>query len=318
VGGKHGGEGIVEEIIRARNVKMPEDIFDFVDGLDVHQVNRQALEALIKAGALDCFPGNKAQKLAVIGDLIESAQNTAKNTLEGQISLFSMGDGAPNISIRRTMPYMSEFLKEDLLRMEKEMIGIYLSDHPLHDVEEKLKKIISVDTATLLDPERNDNIKNGDKVTMGGLITGVKKMITKKGDQMAFLTLEDLTGQIEVVVFPRTFEECRQHLEPDKIVVIRGRLDLKEEGNPKLMAESVSLLEDNTCMLKVVIPGGYTDAEGLEKFREIAKQHLGETPVAILVTDTGHKYRLEYNLWVDGSSGFYDKMYKTFGKECFR
>ena len=318
LGVKHVGEGIVEEIIRARNAKMPEDIFDFVDGLDVHQVNRQALEALIKAGALDCFPGNKAQKLAMIGDLIESAQNTAKNTLEGQISLFSMDGGAQSISIKRTLPYMSEFLKEDLLRMEKEMIGIYLSDHPLHDVEKDLKRRISVDTATLIDPERNDNIKTGDKATMGGLITGVKKMITKKGDQMAFLTVEDLTGQIEVVVFPRTFEACRQNLEVDRIVIMRGKLDLKEEGNPKLIAESVIPLDQDVPMIKVVIPSGYTDNEGLEKFREIAKQHLGETPVAIMVTDSGRKYKLKYDLWVDCTPEFYNKMYSAFGQNCFR
>ena len=321
LGIKHVGEAMVEEIIRARQVKMPGDIFEFVDGMDVHQINRIAMESLVKAGALDCFPGNKAQKLATIGDLIESAQNTAKNTLEGQMSLFAMGDSAPSLKIKRTMPPASEFDRADLQRMEKEMLGIYLTDHPLNDVEDRLREVVTMDTEILANPEKSDNIKSGTSVVMGGLITGIKRMITKKNTQMAFLTVEDFYGTIEVVVFPKAFEAYRQNLEEDNVVIMKGKLDLKEEGAPKLLADSVVLLDDygyRPKMVKIVIPQSYEEAEGLNKFRTIAKQHLGDMPVAILVASTGHKYKLDYDLWVDPCEEFYRKIREAFGEDCLR
>ncbi len=119
LGIKHVGEGVVEEIIRARQVKMPKDIFEFVDGIDVHLLNRIAMESLVKAGALGCFPGNIAQKLSTIGDLIDSAQTSAKNSIEGQISLFAMEDSTPSLTLKRTMPPASEFRRADLMHMEK-------------------------------------------------------------------------------------------------------------------------------------------------------------------------------------------------------
>ena len=138
---------------------------------------------------------------------------------------------------------------------------------------------------------------------------------------MAFLSVEDLYGQLEVVVFPRVFEAYRQNLEEDRIVVIRGKLDLAEEGSPKLLADSVLSLDQaqqKTAMVKLVIPSGYTDETGLSRFRSIAKQHLGDMPVAILVTDTGHKFKPEYDLWVDPCDEFYEKLHEAFGENCLR
>ena len=321
LGIKHVGEAMVDEIIRARKVKMPSDIFEFVDGLDVRQINRIAMEALIKAGALDCFPGNKAQKLTTVSDLIESAQNTAKKTLEGQISLFAMEDKTQGITIKRTLAPMTEFLREDLMRMEKEMLGIYLTDHPLHDVKDRIQSVITMDTEILGNPDKNGDIKDGDSVTMAGLITGIKKLITKKGSQMAFLSVEDLYGQMEVVVFPKVFELYRQNMEEDNIVVIRGKLDLKEEGSPKLLADSVLTLDQaqtRTVMVKVVIPKVYSEEEGLKRFKNIARQHLGDMPVAILVESTGHKFKPDYDLWVDPCDEFYEKLHEAFGQNCLR
>ena len=321
LGIKHVGEGMVEEIMRARKVKMPTDIFEFVDGLDVHQINRLAMEALVKAGALDCFPGNKAQKLACIGDLIDSAQNTAKNTIEGQISLFAMEDSSRSIEIKRSMPPATEFRREDLQRMEKEQLGIYLTDHPLNDVEGLVKSVITIDTETLANPEKCDNIRSGSSATMAGLITSVKKMVTKKGGQMAYLTVEDLTGQIEVVAFPKCFDNYRQNMEEDKVVVIKGKLDLKDEGDPKLLADSVMPLSEMAIrvkMIKIVIPETYEELEGLETFKKIAKRHLGDMQVAVLVKKTGKKYKLDYAYWVEPDEAFYEEIFKAFGDDCLR
>ncbi|MCF0150829.1 MAG: hypothetical protein HUJ80_05425, partial [Firmicutes bacterium] len=172
---------------------------------------------------------------------------------------------------------------------------------------------------------------------MAGLITAKKTMITKKGQNMAFLTLEDLYGTIEVVVFPKTFELDRQWIENDNVVVIRGKLDMKDD-EPKLLAEKIILLEDYTgplvsgprrneapaaarpkgALLKLVIPAAYSEADGLAAFKRLARQFRGDMPVAILVQSTGRKYRLDYDLWIDPCPEFYETARRIFGTDCIR
>ncbi len=342
LGVKHVGEALVEEIIRAREAHMPEDIFEFVDGLDVKKINRTGIECLIKAGALDCFPGNKAQKLACIGDLIDSAQSSAKNTLSGQISLFDIA--GPSIKIERHLPNVAEFDKKNLMSMEKEMLGIYLTDHPLSEYKIAISDITDMDTqklSTLYEEEGEDtdpfakleagDIKDGQTVRMAGLITARRNLITKKNQQMAFITLEDLYGQIDVVVFPKTFERDRANLDVDSVVVITGKLDLKEDGNPKLLADSVEPIDrygrtddryerraSRISMVKIVIPASFEEKEGLSVFSRIARRHLGECPVALLVMKTGNKFKLDYDMWVDPGQEFRNEIVEAFGEDCFR
>jgi len=338
LGVKHVGDGMVDEIIRARREKMPDNFFDFVEGLDIHKVNRTALECLVKAGAMDSFEGNKAQKLAVLGELIESAQNEARSNLDGQISLFSMAGLEEAIKIEHHFPPAHEFDKKDLLAMEKEMLGIYLTDHPLNEHAARIQEIIDMDTDRLYNLEENPEIKDGQVVTMAGLITAVKKMTTKKGQMMAFVTLEDLYGTLEIVVFPKTFETDRQNIDVDNVVVLRGKLDLKEDDNPKVLADRIVFIEDyngsmksarraasvqaeraaEQMMVKIVIPETYSEFDGLSRFKEIAKANRGDTPVALLVSATGHKYKLDYDLWVDPSETFYSQIRTAFGDNCLR
>ncbi len=332
LGVKHVGEGVVEEIIAARRRHMPRDIFEFVDGLDVHTINRTALESLIKAGAMDCFPGNRAQKLAVIGELIESAQASAKNNLEGQMSLFALpGDdgGMAGIQIERHLPQAADFNRQDLLQMEKEMLGIYLTGHPLNDVKARIMELTDMDTRRLYDPE-DDGVRDGMNVTIAGIISAKKNLVTKKGLNMAFLTVEDLYDALEVVVFPKSYEKCRDCLEVDNIVLMKGKLDMKEEGAPKLLADEIQLLADipegtkkaegvpKAAILKVVIPASYTEEEGLNTFRDLARAHLGDMPVAVLVMATGHKYKLGYDLWVNPDASFLEEVRQLFGADCIR
>ena len=357
LGVKHVGESVVEEIIAARQRKMPKDIFEFIDGLDVHVINRGAMEALIRAGALDCFPGNRAQKLAVIGDLIAGAQSEAKNSLTGQISLFSMAGVSETLHLDRRLPPAEDFPKQDLLAMEKEMLGVYITGHPLDDVAEKIKEITDMDTERLaayaasieenadMESEAGEDesvaedfgVKDGAAYTMAGLISGKKTMVTKKGTMMAFMTLEDLYGTIEVVVFPRTFELDRQFIENDNVIVVRGKLDMKDD-TPKLLAEKIILLEDYSGplksgprknevpaaprpkgqMLKLVIPQVYSEEEGIRAFKGIARNFRGDMPIAIMLMSTGHKYRLGYDLWVDPCREFFDQARRIFGADCFK
>ncbi len=328
LGVKHVGEAVVENIIEARQKHMPCDIFEFVDGLDVRTANRQALESLIKAGGLDCFPGNRAQKLAVIGDLIDSAQDTAKNTLEGQMSLFSMADsGQSAIKLDRQLPPAADFDSKDLLMMEKEMLGIYLTGHPLKSVEDKVRAVSTYTTEQLSDPEFLEDLKDGTSATIAGIITSKKTMITKKGSMMAFIGLEDLYGSIETVVFSKCFEADREWIEEDNIVAVRGKLDLKGE-EAKLIADRIMLLSDHAGaaaaapaaqkMVKIIIPDSFAEDEGLTAFRGLARRHRGEMPVALLVSSTGRKFKLDYDLWVDPSDAFFGEVEELFGAGSVR
>ncbi|MDD3537650.1 MAG: DNA polymerase III subunit alpha [Eubacteriales bacterium] len=342
-GVKNVGDGIIDAIIRSREVHPPSDLFEFIERIDAHHLNKKAVESLIRAGSLDCFPGNRAQKLGVFEGLIESAQTSSKNNLEGQLSLF--GTDAPaqraGLSVARSLPPANDYRREDLIFMEKDMLGVYISDHPLSDVAEKLNRVVTMDTSRLND-EEEDQIKDGMTVTMAGIVTGKKTLVTKKGQMMAFVTLEDLYGTVETVVFPKAYDQSGDHLQEDKIVVIRGKLDAKAEGAAKLLADKIWLLseyeeakeeararrsngrnkpsrpEQKTPVIKLVIPETFQEEEGLLTFREIAREFRGDMPVAVLVACTGKKYQLDYDLWVEPTEAFFEKIRSVFGGGCIR
>jgi DNA polymerase III subunit alpha len=343
LGVKNVGEGIIDAIIDARKKNPPVDIFEFIDRLDVHHLNKKAVESLIRAGALDSFPGNRAQKLGVFEGLIESAQNSNKKNLDGQLSLFSMeGVSESVLSVDRQLPPASDYDKEDLIFMEKDMLGVYISEHPLTDVADCIKSIVTMDTARLAHAEDDNDIKDGMSATMAGIVTVKKSLITKKGQSMAFMTLEDLYGSVEVVVFPKAFAEAREIIQEDKILVVKGKLDTKAEGSVKLLADKITLLADyekarteakskrkeqkdkskieveSAPVIKIVIPQEFQEHEGLLAFRSIAREFRGEMPVAVLVSCTGKKYKLDYDLWVDPTDEFLDRVRQAFGQDCIR
>ena len=344
LGVKNVGEGIIEAIIREREIHPPADLFEWIERIDVHHLNKKAIESLIRAGAADCFPGNRAQKLGVFEGLIESAQTSSKNNLDGQLSLFGLGEQAAKagLSRARSLPAANDYRREDLILMEKEMLGVYISDHPLSDVSEKLKSIIDMDAGRLAEPDEDEKIADGMTVTMAGIVTGKKTLITKKGQMMAFITLEDLCGSVETVVFPKAYEQASDYLQEDKIVVIRGKLDTKAEGAAKLLADKIWLLSEyekekeearerrrnnrqkpgekatGTPMLKLVIPETFQESEGLLTFREIAREFRGDMPVAVLVACTGKKYQLDYDLWIEPNEAFFSRVREVFGEHCIR
>jgi DNA polymerase-3 subunit alpha len=228
--------------------------------------------------------------------------------------------------------------------MEKEMLGVFLTDHPLADVTDRLQEVITMDSGRLETAEEDDEIRDGMDVVMAGIVTGKRTLVTKKGQMMAFIALEDLYGSVEVIVFPRTYERCSGILEEDNVLVVTGRLDMKEEGVPKLLAGKVSLLseyrgkkpapasasapkrsngrngeqEKSVAMIRLVIPETFEEGEGLLAFRDIAREYRGDMPVAVMVASTGNKYQLDYDLWVEPCEGFYRRVRDIFGEESIR
>jgi DNA polymerase-3 subunit alpha len=340
---KNVGEAIINAVIQSRKENFSLNIFEFIERLDVHCLNKKAIESLIRAGALDNFPGNRAQKLGIFEGLVESAQTSSKNNLAGQISLFSM-DGQDNSSFlgERVLPLANDYSKEDLIMMEKEMLGVYISNHPLDDVASQLEVITDMDSSKLLELEENENLKNKMKVTIGGIVMGKRTFLTKKGEMMAFIQIEDLYGSFEVVVFPKTYEKYRDLIVEDKILIVKGDIDNKQEGSIKILAKKIFLLseyerikaetradrenkeqkasnsKESEFMIKIAIPESFEENEGLLTFRSIAKSFRGDVPVAILTVKTGKKFKLNYDHWVKPTDEFYDEVRKTFGQDCIR
>ncbi|MDD6043966.1 MAG: DNA polymerase III subunit alpha [Eubacteriaceae bacterium] len=340
LGVKNVGEGAIDAIIKARNEKgIPTDIFSFISGLEISEVNKKAVESLIKAGALDCFNPNRAAHLAVYEGLMESAQNSAKKNIAGQLSLFQTSSEQMNSgSTRSSLPNISNFDKSVLLAMEKEMLGVYITDHPLNEYKEQIERLVTVTTEDLAQASDSDNtgvseIHDGMTVTMAGMITGKKTLVTKNNKMMAFVDMEDLYGTAEVIVFPNVFEKYREIIEEDRVVVVKGKLNFKEEEMPKLLADSVSdmnqvneNIETDTVAdksikgektaadaVKVRIPAGADEKKVLNRLAEIFAVYRGNFPVLIYLQN-GKIVRTGPNSGVDCSMGFFDTVADVVGR----
>lgn len=226
------GGQVVEKIIKEREQGPFLSFYDFILRIDSKVMNRRILESLIKAGAFQSLC-NRAQAMKVIDKALELAHNRQRDAESGQISLFELDD---NLDNGLAIPEIDDFGQDEILKMEKEYIGIYLSSHPLLSINHHLKNLISSEIAVCLESTEEK------KVILGGIITSFKQTITKKGEMMASFLLEDLTGTIEVLVFPRLFAE-QNNLDNDKIVMVQGRYYINEDEK-KIFAEKISLFDE--------------------------------------------------------------------------
>jgi hypothetical protein len=227
---KNVGEGAIESIIAAREEGGPfRSLTDFCTRIDLRLANRKVLEALIKVGALRAF-GHPAQLLLGLDDAIASAQATQRDRVTGQTSLFDLGAADADV-FERPLPSATEVTVRERLRWEKELLGLYLSEHPMGEVAEQVGRYVNAYSGDL-----RDEALDGQRVVVGGIVTGSRTVITKRQEAMAIVTVEDLQGSIEVVVFPRLFETTRPTLRDGAILLIAGRVDHK--------GEEVSLLAD--------------------------------------------------------------------------
>ncbi len=317
---KNVGEGVIREIIRAREEKgRAADIYKFIENLNIHDINKKAIESLIKAGAMDCISENRAQLLAVYESAIESAQNTARKNIAGQMSLFQMN--AEEMSVQNLtgrMPDVANFPREILAAMEKEMLGVYLTWHPLDEYKERIEKLVTHTSDSLdSDEAQTGNIADGIKVTMAGIISGKKMLTTKNNKRMAFLDIEDMYGSFEVIVFPNVYEKCAGCLNEDNIVAVKGRLNFKEDEAPKVLADTVIDLKaaaEAGSTVKIRIP--QTAEHGLARVNEEMAKHRGDTPV--IIYSNGKTYRARPDMWVEVSEEFKNAVIQIVGRENFK
>jgi DNA polymerase-3 subunit alpha len=230
------GEGAAAAIVRCREEGPYDSIWDFTERVDGQVSNKRVLEALVKCGALDSTGATRKGMLEVLEQAASWGQKHQADRLLGQASIFDLGDAVESRPRHRPVVPLEEFEKAELLRLEKETLGLYVSEHPLYAIRDQLRRKTDCTLAEL------DRRRDGEVVTVGGIVTSVKQLTTKKGDPMVFLRLEDVTGGAEAVVFNTVFVQVRDLCVTDRILVVKGRIDHKE-GETKLLASEVAAFE---------------------------------------------------------------------------
>ncbi len=296
---KNVGDGAVQAILDAREADGPFSSFeDFVDRIDVSRVNKKAVESLIRAGVFDELNDNRAQLIAVYEELMDAAHHLARNNVPGQISMFGDIAGVSEEernALRTPMPDVQNFAKQDLLEMEKEMLGVYVSGHPLDEYREKLQAVSSIHAAQLSAAEENV-LHDGEQAVLAGIVRSRRNQITKKDELMAFLQVEDLTGETEVIVFPGVYRKVNEIMQEDALVVIRGRLQIRENEDPRLLASDITPLERYKDPLgdrdiHLTIPASLPVRETLNEIQELLLRYPGDRHVIIRLEAAGKRIR---------------------------
>lgn len=280
------GEGLVAQLLEDRNANGTYvSFFDFAERVPEPVLNKRTIESLIKAGAFDSLGHPRQGLLASFEQIIDTTLVRRRERDQGVMSLFGDWSEDPAVATfdeRIEIPEI-EFDKSDRLRHEKEMLGLYVSDHPLFGVEAALKRRVEHPLADL------ESMEDGARVVVGGVITNLARKYTRKGDQMAVFVLEDLAASIEVTLFPRTLAEQGHKLQEDLIVAITARLDRRDESRFGLIAHEITVLNDlsdgSAPSLRLRLPSTSLDEERIDRLKRILREHPGDSQVHI---DIGH------------------------------
>ena len=236
------GRPVIDEIVAERELGgRYRSLKDFCMRLSGKSVNKRTVESFIKSGALDSLPGTRKQKMYSYISIMDGVNQEKKGTLSGQMSLFDFASPEEQKELEVKMPDVGEYEKEEILGFEKEVLGVYISGHPLEEYVETLEKNITRTTADfeVVDGETEPKVKDQERAVIGGMITGRTVKATRTNNMMAFLTVEDLYGTVEVIVFPRDYEKYRTLLEEDTKVFIQGRVTVEEDKPAKLICSGV-------------------------------------------------------------------------------
>ncbi|AFM40756.1 DNA-directed DNA polymerase III PolC [Desulfosporosinus acidiphilus SJ4] len=313
------GINVVEKILEARQDGLFLSLYDFCLRVDQKVLNRRVLESLIRSGAMSSFC-TRVQALAVLDQVLDTAQRIQRDRNSGQFSLFDQTD---DLDEGIVLPDLPEYSEREILEMEREYLGLYLSGHPLSSVLPQLKPYLSSDILTCLEGEEEG------KVILGGLVTGFRQTVTKKGEMMASFILEDLTSGIEVLVFPRVFAQSRA-LTNDQVVVIAGRYNIREDEK-KVFAEKITRLEElkpaEEPVFEVKPPKTSVKASGQRLFLRfpsaqsnlmpevlsILKDYQGDQPVYFYFEDNRKTIEGHREYWVKEDEELKKTLFRVLG-----
>ena len=284
------GDSVVEEILREREANGPfQDLTDFIRRLSNREANKRTIESFIFAGAFDSFGQNRRQMNLMYPEIVEQVTAEKKRSMTGQMSLMDFLGEEEMEKTKITFPNMPEFPKEEILEKEKEVLGIYVSGHPLDEYKELMDRCSTASTLDFVPEEETGQTTAHDNgnYTLCGLVEQITVKMTRNNEAMAFVTLEDLFGQIEVVVFPKVYDSCRMLLEKNKGIIVRGRASISEEEGKLLASEiktfdsEMQKLEDEKKQLWILLPNMEELHNARAQLDAILKEHPGSSGVFI-------------------------------------
>ncbi|MBS5864642.1 MAG: DNA polymerase III subunit alpha [Clostridium sp.] len=297
---KNVGIAAVNAIVKEREENGNYESFtDFCERMKNEAVNKKCIESLIRAGAFDQFEQTRATLLASFESILDTIQDTSRKSFAGQVTMFDLAVPEDNVNeLKYSFNEQKEFSEKDLLSMEKEMLGIYISGHPLEKLREQIERETNVNSmklnelanlqSTVLDEgefiARKNEYKDGQFVKYAGIITNVKKKYTKNNTIMAFVTVEDLYGTVEIIVFENCYQEASKYLVEESIVMVEGRLSIREDDEPKIVARTIKPFGDNTQKILTIDINGMDELQK-DKLRGLIRFFHGERnnmPVQIM------------------------------------
>ncbi len=309
------GRPVIEEIVKERERGgLFRSLKDFIERMG-DTLNKRTIENFIKAGALDCLDGNRRQKMMVYAQIVDSVNQEKKHSLAGQMSLFDFVGEEEKKDFELRMPEVEEYDKEMILAFEKEVLGIYLSGHPLERFSGMMEKMISAKTTDFQPDEETGlpKVLDGQKVIIGGMITDKTIKYTKNNKIMAFFTLEDLVGTVEIVVFPRDYEKNQTNLEEDAKVFIQGRVSAEDEKASKLIFEKVRSFEEIPRELWIQFKDREEYAKKERELLEDISSSPGNDSVVVYLKDVKAMKKLPPNYHVQLKDSWMAQMRKKYG-----
>ncbi|MBW1972843.1 MAG: DNA polymerase III subunit alpha, partial [Deltaproteobacteria bacterium] len=273
---KNLGESAIDSIIKAREEKGKfSSLLDFCEKVDLRKVNKRVIESLIKCGAFDFIGAHRSQLMAILDETIEVAQRIQRQKNGPQLGMFETFKEGVKDGINIPLPHLKEWPENQLLKYEREVLGFYLTSHPLIKFEEEIMRYTNSDTKSIVE------MKSGDEIKIGGIINDVKVISTKKGDKMAFITIEDMKGFAEVILFPDTFQKYSKYIYGEEPVIVKGMINGEDE-RLKIKAQEIIPIEKikerfvEKVHFMLQIPG--LNSEYLNKFKDILIKNKGNTP----------------------------------------
>ena len=309
------GRPVIESIVKEREENgIYTNLQNFIER-NLEQVNKRAIENFIKSGALDCLEGNRRQKMMTFARIVDGINQDKKNTMAGQLSFFDIVSEEEKKEFEIRMPDLDEFNKETILAFEKEVLGIYLSGHPLEGYRDIMEKMATARTVDFQQDEDTGlpKVVDGQKVVLGGMITDKTIKYTKNNKVMAFFTLEDLMGTVEVVVFPRDYEKSQMLLNDEEKVFIQGRVSAEDDRPSKLILEKIRSFEDIPRELWIQFPDREAYGEKEPELLEDLRQSPGKDSVVIFLRDVKAMKKLPAAYHVEITDLWLESMRKKYG-----
>ena len=312
------GWPVIAAVVAERKARGPFlDIEDFIIRMNGHELNKRVVENFIKAGAFDCLGGTRKQFMSVYIQIMDRIAQDKKNNMAGQMSLFDIAGDDDQNNFKAELPNVGEFPKEIMLSYEKDVLGIYVSGHPLQEYEALWRKHATVLTSDFVLDEETGATKviDGQKVTVGGMIESKTVKYTKNNKTMAFLNIEDLVGTVEVIVWPNDYEKNSKYLNEDEKVFIEGRVSCEEDKNAKLICDKITPFSQIPRKLWVKFKTKDDFAKMESQLMEAIADSDGNDIVTIYIENSKEIKYLPRNMSVSADESLLEKLSKLFGAE---